>query len=138
MSLPNQGPLPQKQTSHSIDVQCQPRAEGWAPKTVQKSTRMPDHVRSYLIQMFNEGAQKGNKADPKQVEHEMKHATGSLLFQPHEWHTSRQIASFFSSLSKAHRAQGVERRAKDFDGDDDDPAIPTGQDKNFNTLQRQC
>ena len=86
--LPNQGPLPQKQTSHSIDVKCQPRVDGWVLKTVQKSTRMPDHIRSYLIQRFNEGAQKGNKADPKQVEHARK-PIGGLLFQPHEWRTSR-------------------------------------------------
>ena len=94
---------------------------------------MPDHVRSYLIQRLNEGAQKGNKADPKQDEHEMKHArkpTGGLLFQPHEWCTSRQIASFFSSLSKVHHVKGVERGAED-----NDPTIPKGQDNNFNTLQ---
>ena len=42
---------------------------------------------------------------------------------------------FFSSLSKAHCIKGAERGAKDFEGDDDDPTIPTGQDKNFNTLQ---
>ena len=42
---------------------------------------------------------------------------------------------FFSSLSKAHRVKGVERGAKDFEGDHDNPTIPTGQDKNFNTLQ---
>ena len=98
VSLPNEGPSPQKQTSHSIYVHYQPRVQGWALKTVQKSTRMPDHIRSYLIQRFNEGPKKGNKADPKQVEQEMKHTrkpTGGFLFQPHEWRTSRQIASFF-------------------------------------------
>ena len=49
VSLPNQGPWPQKQTSYSTDVQYQPRVEGWVLKTVQKSSKMPDHVRSYLI-----------------------------------------------------------------------------------------
>jgi len=29
-----------------IDAQYQPRVKGWALKTVQRSTRMPDHVRS--------------------------------------------------------------------------------------------
>ena len=139
VSLPNQGSLPQKQTSYSDDVQYQQPVEGWTLKTVQKSTRMPDHVRNYLIQKFNVGAQKGNKADPKKVEHEMKHTrkpTGGLLFQSYEWRTCKQIASFFSSLSKSQREKGVEGGVEDFESKpDDDPTISTGQDKNFETLQ---
>ena len=42
---------------------------------------------------------------------------------------------FFSSLSKAYHVSGAERGAEDFEVDDDDPTIPTCQDKNFNTLQ---
>ena len=98
VSLPKQGSLSQMKTSCESDVRNQPTFEGWALKTVQKSTRMSENVRTYLIKKFNDGAQKGNKADAKQVEHEMKHArssTSGLLFQPHEWRTSKQIASFF-------------------------------------------
>ena len=54
-------------------LDCQEAVEGWALKTVQKSSRMSEDVRNYLIERFNDGAKTGNKADPKQVEHEMKH-----------------------------------------------------------------
>ena len=117
VSLPNQGSLPQKQTSYSDDVQYQQPVEGWALKTVLKVNQdMPDHVRNYLIQKYNVGAQKGNKAHPKKVEHEMKHTrkpTGGLLFQPQERRTCKQIASFFSSLSKSQREKGVEGGVED-------------------------
>ena len=36
---------------------------------------------------------------------------------------------------QVHHLKGVERGAEDFESDDDDPTIPTGQDNNFNTLQ---
>ena len=72
---------------------------------------MTENVKSYLIQKFNHGAKEGNKADARQVEHDMKHARdarGELPFQPNEWRTSKQIASFFSNLSKSQRKAGVE------------------------------
>ena len=69
-------------------LECQEAVEGWALKTVQKSSRMSEDVRNYLIQRFNDGPKTGNK----QVEHEMKHVkntTGGFLFQPYEWRTSK-------------------------------------------------
>ena len=62
------------QTSYEGVMECQAAVDGWALKTVQKSSRMSDDVRNYLTHKFNDGAQKGNKVDPKQVEHEIKHA----------------------------------------------------------------
>ena len=42
---------------------------------------MSEDFRKYLTQMFNDGAKTGNKADPKKVEHEMKHARNSTQVQ---------------------------------------------------------
>ena len=58
----------------------QEAVEGWALKTVQKSGRMSEDVRNYLTQRFNDGAKTGNKADPKQVEHEMKRAINLVAY----------------------------------------------------------
>ena len=116
-------------------MECQAAVEGWALKTVPKSSRMSDDVRNYLTQKFQDGAQKGNKADPKQVEHEMKHArksTGGLLFQPHEWRTSKQIASFFSSVSNSQRTKGVEGETKSIESENEEQ---TNQDRNLQILQ---
>ena len=78
--------------------ETQQTVKGWALKNIMRSSRMTENVKSYLTQMFNRGAKEGNKADSKQVEHDMKHArdaTGELLFQPNEWRTSKQITTFF-------------------------------------------
>ena len=135
VSLPKQGSLSQMKTSCESVVRNQPTFEGWALKTVQKSTRMSENVTTYLIKKFNDGAQKGNKADAKQVEHEMKHAqssTGGLLFQPHKWRTSKQIASFFYTLSKSQRAKSVEGGTETFDSEDEEPI---NQDKPLQAMQ---
>ncbi|CAH3157045.1 unnamed protein product [Porites evermanni] len=98
VNLQKQRTFPSMQAGYEGVLNCQEAVEGWPLKTVQKSSRMSEDVRNYLIQRSNDGAKTGNKADPKQVEHEMKHVrntTGGLLFQPYEWRTSKQIASFF-------------------------------------------
>ena len=116
-------------------LDCQEAVEGWALKTVQKSSRMSEDVRNYLIQRFNDGAKTGNKAYPKQVEHEMKHVgntTGGLLFQPYEWRTSKKIASFFSNLSKSQRAKNIDEGNHGIESEDEEPNI---HDKNLQLLQ---
>lgn len=100
---------------------------------------MTENVKSYFTQMFNRGAKEGNKADAKQVEHDMKHArdaTGELLFQPNEWRTSKQIASFFSNLSTSQRRAGVEAGRpipECLESDDEEPIY---QDLNLKALQQ--
>ena len=42
---------------------------------------MSEDFRNYLTQMFNDGAKTGNEADPKKVDHEMKHARNSTQVQ---------------------------------------------------------
>ena len=79
-----------------------------ALKTIQKSSWMSEDVRNYLTQEFNDGAKTDNKADPKQAEHEIKHArklTAGLLFQPYEWRTS----SRFHFLSQIPQSLSVQR-----------------------------
>ena len=118
--------------------ETQQTVKGWALKTIRRSSRMTENVKSYLIQKFNRGAKEGNKADARQVEHDMKHARdarGELLFQPNEWRTSKQIVSFFSNLSKSQRKAGVEAGRpipECLESDDEEPIC---QDANLKALQ---
>lgn len=122
----------------SASGETQQTVKGWALKTITRSSRMTENVKSYLTQKFNRGAKDGNKADAKQVEHDLKHARdtrGELLFQPNEWRTSKQIASFFSSLSKSQRKAGFEagRPIPEYlESDDEEPIYPDG---NLKALQ---
>ena len=100
---------------------------------------MTENVKSYLTQMFNRGAKEGNKADAKQVEHDMKHARdarGEFLFQPNEWRTSKQIANFFSNLSKSQRKAGVEAGGSIPECHESDDEEPIYEDVNLKALQR--
>ena len=122
----------------SASGETQQTVKGWALKTIMRSSRMTQNVKSYLTQKFNRGAKEGNKADAKQVEHDLKHARdarGELLFQPNEGRTSKQIASFFSSLSKSQRKAGFEagRPIPEYlESDDEEPIYPVG---NLKALQ---
>ena len=51
--------------------ETQQTVKGWALKNIMRSSKMTENVKSYLTQMFNRGAKEGNKADSKQVEHDM-------------------------------------------------------------------
>ena len=135
VSLQKQRTFPSMQAGNEGVLDRQEAVDGWALKTVQKSSRMSEDVRNYLIQRFKDGAKTGNKADPKQVEHEMKHVrntTGGLLFQPFEWRTSKQTASFFSNLSKSQRAKNIDEGNHGIETEDEEPNI---QDKNLQPLQ---
>ena len=117
----------------------QQTVKGWALKTITRSSRMTENVKSYLTQMFNRGAKEGNKADAKQVEHDMKHARdarGEFLFQPNEWRTSKQIANFFSNLSKSQRKAGVEAGGSIPECHESDGEEPIYEDVNLKALQR--
>ena len=112
--------------------ETQQTVKGWAVKTITRSSRMTENVKSYLTQMFNQGAKEGNKADAKQVEHD---ARGELLFQSNEWRTSKQIANFFSNLSKSQHKAGVAASRpipECFESDDEEPIY---QDENLKALQ---
>ena len=68
----------------------------------------------------------------------MKHARdarGELLFQPNEWRTSKQIASFFSNLSKSERQAGVEVGGPIPECLESDDESKSQSDGNIKTLQ---
>lgn len=141
VSLQNQGSVPPVEKicdGTAASGETQQTVKGWALKTITRSSRMTENVKSYLTQMFNRGAKEGNKADARRVEHDMKHAhaaRGELLFQPNEWQTSKQITSFFSNLSKSQFKAGVEagRPIPEYlESDDEEPIY---QDRNLKALQ---
>ena len=70
-----QGPVPpvERSSNGAGVVGENKRALGWALKTVKRSSKMTEKVKGFLTQKFNHGAQAGNKADAKNVEHKMKH-----------------------------------------------------------------
>ena len=108
VNLQKQCPFPSTQAAYGGVLDYQEAVKRWALKTIQKSSRMSKDVRNYLTQGFNDGAKTSNKADPKQVEHEIKHArnlTAGLLFQPYEWRTSSrfQVSSQISQSLSVHR-----------------------------------
>ena len=94
--------------------ETQQTVKGWALKTIRRSSRMTENIKSYLIQKFIRGAKEGNKADARQVEHDMKHAraarSGELLIAANEWRTSKQIPSFFSTIL-SHSVEQVLKQA---------------------------
>ena len=64
----------------------------------------------------------------------MKHVrntTGGLLFQPYEWRTSKQIASFFSNLSKSQRTKNTDERNHGIETEDEEPNV---QEKKLTTV----
>ena len=71
----------------------------------------------------------------KRIQNRLKHVrntSGGLLFQPFEWRTSKQIASFFSNLSKSQRAKNIDEGNHGIETEDEEPNI---QDKNLQLLQ---
>ncbi|CAH1248588.1 Hypp8275 [Branchiostoma lanceolatum] len=86
-------------------------SEGWAIRTAKGGQRMSDKTKTYLTDIFNQGATSGQKADAAQVALDMQHAKGSdgkLLLQPSEWRTAKQITSYFARLSAAQRQESTE------------------------------
>lgn len=80
---------------------------GWALKKAKQHMQTSERVKAYLTDLFNKGVKTNQKADPTNVAHKMMHSRnedGTLMFQPKEWKTAKQIASFFSHLSKEERA----------------------------------
>ena len=61
VSLQKQRTFPSMQAGNEGVLDCQEAVEGWALKTVQKSSRMSEDVRNYLIQRFNDEQRQGTK-----------------------------------------------------------------------------
>lgn len=83
-------------------------SQGWALHVTASSARFPAKVREYLISKFDEGEKTGHKADPAEVEADMRrrrHNDGQRIFAREEWLKSNQIKGFFSRLAASRRKQ---------------------------------
>ena len=77
--------------------------KGWALKTSKSRKRLTEKQKDYLMAQFKIGEETGHKLDPVSVSRAMrkaKNADGARFFSSEEFLTSRQIASFFSRVSK--------------------------------------
>ena len=87
----------------------QPLQMGWAiSKAHTGSTRFSPKVKEYLTRRFDIGERTGRKADPAQVEKDMRTARNPLnerQFSCTEWLTKTQIQSFFSRLAASRRKE---------------------------------
>lgn len=78
------------------------KAMGWALKSTSGRKRFSEKQKEYLKAIFDIGQKSGRKANPINVEKEMRQAkdsNGARLFESHEFLTSKQITSFFSRLA---------------------------------------
>ena len=82
---------------------------GWAlSKAHAGSIRFSREVKEYLTAKFEIGQRTGRKADPVQVEKDMRTATtpsNERRFSRTEWLTKTQIQSFFSRLAASKRKE---------------------------------
>ena len=111
----------------------QEEVEGWALKTVQKSSRMSEDVRNSLTQRFNDGAKTGNKADPKQVEHEMKRAINLVVYYSNLMSGVPQSRlQVFSQIPESLRTKKIDEGNHSIEAENEELNI---QDKNLQVLQ---
>ena len=95
-------------TSLSTVVNDTPLAMGWAINKTTSSTQFPQKVKDYLTARFLIGERSGCKADPSQVEKDMRtstHPSSERKFNRKEWLTKTQIKSFFSRLAASRRKE---------------------------------
>jgi len=81
---------------------------GWAQsKTHAGTVRFSPKVKEYLTTKFMLGERTGRKADPAQVQKDMRNArnmtSNDRQFNCKEWLTTTQIKSFFSRLAASRR-----------------------------------
>ena len=87
----------------------QPLEMGWAiSKRHTACTRFSKRVKEYLTRKFDIGERTGRKADPAQVEKEMRTArnpSNERQFSCTEWLTKTQMQGFFSRLAASRRKE---------------------------------
>lgn len=87
----------------------QPLVMGWAiNKTHTASARFSKRVKDYLTGKFVIGERTGRKADPAQVEKDMRSArnpSNERQFSCTDWLTKPQIQGFFSRLAASRRKE---------------------------------
>ena len=81
-----------------------PILQGWALKGAATTRRrLTKEQKNFLTDLFLIGERTGGKSNPEEVAKSMRKARrpeGTLLFQAEDYLSSKQIASFFSRLSK--------------------------------------
>ena len=95
--------------SSAESAKAQPLQMGWAiSKSHSGSTRFSPRVKEYLTAKFEIAERTSCKADPAQVEKDMRNArkpSNERLFNSKEWLTKSQIQSFFSRLAVSRRKE---------------------------------
>ena len=95
-------------TSSSTVINDTPMTMGWAINKITSSTRFPQKVKDYLTARFLIGEKTGCKADPNQVEKDMRtsrNPSNERKFNCKEWLTKTQIKGFFSRLAASRRKE---------------------------------
>ena len=80
---------------------------GWGLKKSRRATRFSEQVKGYLMKLFLDGEQTGNKCDPAVVALNLKSvraADGGKLFSSNDWLSAQQVASYFSRLAVIARS----------------------------------
>ena len=84
---------------------------GWALKKT-KSVHFTTKVCQFLLEVFLQGEDTGNKATAEDVAARMRSkrtAEGTKVFTKDEWLTSTQISSYFSRLAALNRSGALHR-----------------------------
>ena len=93
----------------------------------QRTNRMEEKVKAFLVQKFYQGVAGAQKADPIHVAREMKSirdSSGKLQFKPDEWRTAQQFSNFFARMSALQR----QRRADEIESQEEEEQEVTDED----------
>lgn len=80
---------------------------GWALKKSKRARRFSEHVKGYLLKLFLDGEETGNKYDPDVVASNLKSSRGpdgTKLFPATDWLSTQQVASYFLRLTALARS----------------------------------
>lgn len=108
-----------------------PTEAGWALKKSRKASRFSEHVKEYLMKLFLEGEDTGNKCDPAVVASNLKSIRaddGTKLFPATDWLSAQQVASYFSRLAAIARSGKLKWNTKERVTEDiEDALVERGQ-----------
>ena len=111
---------------------------GWALKKSRKASRFSDHVKEYLMRLFLEGEETGNKYDPAAVASNLKSMRaddGTKMFPVTDWLSAQQVASYFSRLAAIARSGKLNWNSRENVTEDiEDALVERGQRESMNDL----
>ena len=104
-----------------------PLKMGWALRTVKRKTNFTEEQKKYLTEQFLIGEERGKKADPKEVSHDMRKVrseSGARLFLGSDVLSPQQVAGFFSRLAaKLRKVSSTQHEESSTDDEDQQNAI---------------